>query len=259
MRRRHWWLVVILGGIIFALAVCWSPSEPHHGGKPLSSWLKGFDSETMTARVESAEAVRQIGTNAVPQLISLLRQPAKPSEAQWKQKLRVWLAKQSLVKVTILRSPDHRSRALAALAALGPKAKCAVPALEGLLQESTPDHRALLVLAGIGSEARPVLQRALTHKEKNIRLGAQVCLNLPQTRTASLSQTGEDSEFMRRTCEFNAQVLRAALKDYQARHPEQFTTDGRPRPVLPPGFIAPEPSETDGTAVPLPPARPGYE
>lgn len=257
MRRRYWWLVTIVGGIIFALAICWSPSEPQCRSKPLSVWLAGFESETQTIRLESAEALQQIGTNAVPQLISMLRQPAKPSETQWKQKLRTLLAKQSLVKISIPRPPDHRSRALAALAALGTQAKEAVPTLEGLLRESPPDHRALLVLAGIGPEARPVLQRALTHKENSIRLGAQVSLQMQPT--ISRSQSGEDSEFMRRTCEFNAQVLRAALKDYQARHPEQFTADGRPRPELPPGFNPAAPSETDGTIAPLPPRRPGYE
>ncbi len=248
-----------MGGVIFALVVCWPSSEPRYRGKPLSFWLKGFESETLTVRVESAAALRQIGTNAVPQLILLLRQPAKPSETQWRQKLRAVLAKQSLVKISIPRPPDHRGRALAALAALGPQAKNAVPALEGLLRESPPDHRALLVLSGIGSEARPVLQRALTHKENSIRLGAQVCLQMQSTATGTHSQSGEDSEFMRRTCEFNAQVLRAALKDYQARHPEQFTADGRPRPTLPPGFNPSEPPETDGTIAPLPPTRPGYE
>lgn len=251
--------MAIVGGIIFILAVCWSSSEPHYRGKPLSSWLAGFESETLTVRAESAEAVRQIGTNAVPQLISLLRQPAKPSETQWKQKLRTLLAKQSLVKISIPRPPDYRSRALAALAALGPKAKYAVPALEGLLQETPPDHRALVVLGEIGPEAIPTLSRALTNGEKAVRLGARVCLNRLQTQSAARLQSGEDSEFMRKTCEFNLQVLRAALTDYQAQHPEQFTADGRPRPVLPPGFISPEPSEMDGAITPLPPARPGYE
>lgn len=244
-------------GVIFALAVCWPSSEPRYRGKPLSAWLAGFESETLPVRMESAEALRQIGTNAMPQLISLVRQPAKPGETQWKQKLRALLAKQSLVKISIPRPPDHRGRALAALAALGPQAREAVPALEGLLRETPPDHRALLVLSGIGSEARPVLQRALTHKENNIRLGAQVCLQMQPT--VLRSQSGEDSEFMRRTCEFNAQVLRAAFKDYQSRHPEQFTADGRPRPALPPGFNPSEPLETDGTIAPLPPTRLGYE
>ena len=249
----------VLSGIVLITAICWPHSQPHYQGKPLSVWLRGFESDNAKARWQSAEAVRHLGTNALPQLIAQLRQPVTRKESRWRQSLRTLLSKQSLIKITIPRPPDTRGEALAALDALGPIGKDAVPALEDLLHENPPDHRALIVLAGIGPEAIPTLTRALTNNEKAIRLGARVCLNAPKTHSSFLfPKSAEDAEFMRRSCEFNASVLRAAFEEYRAQHPEQFSPDGMPRPVLPPDFTSPELHETNALP-PVLPTMPGYE
>jgi hypothetical protein len=260
MRRWRWKAVFGLGAIILILALCWPRAEPAYLGRPLSFWLQGFESDTMEARSQSAEAVRRIGTNALPPLIVLLHKPASRQEPLWRQWLRALLGKQSLVKIHVPRPPDVRTSALAALYALGPLAKDAAPALENLLHENPPDQRALIVLAGIGPEGIPPLTRALTNDEKVIRLGARVCLKTPQTRSTSPSpQAAEDAEFMRRTCEFNAGVLRAALEDYRAQHPGEFSPDGMPRPTLPPDFTPQDIPETDRAQPNSPPTPPGYE
>ena len=246
--------------IALVLAVCWRQAEPRHQGKPLSFWLRGFESETMEARWQSAEALRQIGTNALPHLIAQLRQPVSRQEPRWRQTLRMFLSKQSLIKITVPRPPDRRVEALAALDALGPLAKTAVPDLEALLHESPPDHRAIMVLARIGPEALPALSRALTNDEKVIRQGAQVCLNLLQTHNEFLApKNGEDAEFMRRGCQFNLMLLKAAFEDYRAQHPEQFTPEGMPRPTSPQDFALPEFPETNRVEAVLPGTPPGYE
>jgi hypothetical protein len=246
--------------IALALVVCWRQSELRHQGKPLSFWLRGFESEMMEARWQSAEALRQIGTNALPQLIAQLRQPVSRQEPRWRQTLRTLLGKQSLIKIRVPRPPDRRVEALAALDALGPMAKAAVPDLEALLHENPPDHRAIMVLARIGPEALPALNRALTNDEKVIRHGARVCLNLVQTRSAFLSpRTAGDAEFMRKGCEFNLMLLKAAFEDYRAQHPEQFTLEGMPRPTLPQDFAPPEFPETNCAEAVLPGTPPGYE
>lgn len=260
MRRRRVITVSIVGGLVLVLAMFWSRSEPHYQGKSLSFWLRGFESETMEARFQSADALRHIGTNALPQLLARLREPVLRQEPAWRQRLRAILSKQSFIKINIPRPADRRAEALAALDALGPAAKDAVPALGELLNQKPPDHRALIVLVGMGQEAIPTLTRALTNDEKVIRLGARVCLNMQQTRSAFLSQkTAEDAEFMRRTCEFNACILRAAFEDYRAQHPEQVSPDGTPRPSLPPDFTPPVFPETNRARAVLPQRPSVYE
>ena len=258
MRRWRWKALLVLSGIVLLFAIYWPQSEPAYRGKPLSFWLQGFESDKMEARWQSAESVRYMGTNALPSLITQLRQPPIRNEQKWRQWLRAFLSKQSLIKVNIPRPPDRRAEALAALDALGPLAKDAVPALEELLHEAPPDHRALIILAGIGTKAIPALTSALTNNEKVIRLGARVCLNMQKTHSEFLSpRTAEDAEFMRRNCEFKASILRAASEVYRAQHPEEFSADGMPRPSLPPGYTPLLSPETNGEKVALPITPPG--
>lgn len=259
MRRWRWIAILVLSGFVL-LAIGWPQSEPGYQGKPLSAWLRGFESETMEARWQSAEALQQIGTNALPQLVAQLRQPVSRQEPRWRQTLRTLLSKQSLIKISIPRPPDRRAEALAALDALGPLAKDAVRALEELLRENPPEPRALMVLARMGPDALPALNRALTNDEKIIRHGARVCLDMQQSRSAFLSpKTADDSEFMRRNCQFNLMLIRSAFEEYRAQHPAQFSADGMPRPSLPPDFMPPEIPETNRVEIVLPGTRPGHE
>jgi len=226
---------------VLLVAFCWSHQEPRYHGKSLSGWLRDFENEKPEVRWQAAEAVRRIGTNALPSLTSRLCRPPQIREPWWKEKLRVLASKQSVLKIDLPRPANTRLETLAALDALGPVAKDAIPAVENLLHQTPPDPQALLVLARLGPDAVPALTRALTNDEKAIRLGARVCLNMLQSHSGpAFPKAGQDAEFMRRTCEFNQRVLKAAFEDFRARHPEQFSTDGMPRPSLPPGFEPPK-------------------
>lgn len=259
MRRRSWIAVCVLCGIVLLAAVCWPRPEPHYQGRPLSDWLRGFESDTLEARWQSAEAVRHIGTNALPLLITRLQHQPPLQEPQWKQKLRVWLSKQSLITINLPRPASVRRETLAALDALGPSAKAAIPAVEKLLHENPPDPQAVLVLARLGPDAVPALTRALTNDEKAIRLGARACLEMLASDSAILyPTTAEEADFARRTCQFNLAVLKGALEDYKAQHPEAFSSDGMPRPSLPPDFIPPEMARTNEPQTSVPPAPPDY-
>lgn len=244
---KRWRGMTILAGIgiVLTIGLLWPSDEPIYRGRSLSSWLRGFESESMEARQQSAEAVRQIGTNALPPLIALLYQPISRNEPRWRSWLRGVLSKQSFLKFDVPRAPDLRTEALAALHALGPMAKEAVPALERTLYESPPDHRSLVVLAGIGPAGVPTLTRALTNSEKVVRHGAFVCLEKPSNVAQSNLRHGGDSDFIRKTCELNLQILRIATEDYRAQHPEAFSDEGAPQPSLPPDFIRPQPPQAD--------------
>src|ERR1700722_6631770 len=86
-----------IGAIIWQLL---SPSvpDPIYKGKPLSYWLSGYLPRQITGMddtlgptyTEAATAVRELGTNALPHLISILREP----DRTLKDRLFAVLAKQ---------------------------------------------------------------------------------------------------------------------------------------------------------------------
>jgi hypothetical protein len=262
--RRRWWIVIpLLCGILLVVAVGWAQRGPVYQGRGLRVWLRGFDAETAEARWRSADAIRHMGPGVVPSLIPQLAHGRPVPEPKWKQWVRDLVSRQSLVKIAPFRRIDERGEALAALDALGPDAKMAVPALEGLLHENPPDHRALIVLARIGPDAVPVLNRALTNDERVIRMGARACLDGMRSHSDLVfPKTAEDAEFMRRTCRFNLLVLQSAFREYKAQHPEEGLPDrfdSRPPPRLPPGFVPPRVSTTNSRPASLPPPAPGFE
>jgi hypothetical protein len=182
-----------------------------------------LDGDSYELRWRAADAVRHIGTNAVPLLVSQLSHRRAGPEPSWRWKIDRLLSRQSLVKVPPWQPSDDRSEALAALDALRPNAKAGLPALEGLLSEKWPDQRALLVLASIGPEAIPALTRALTNEQKMVRFGARSCLDMMQSHSPIVfPRTPAEAEFTGRACQFNITILRAAFEDYKAQHPEEL-------------------------------------
>ncbi|MDB6022359.1 MAG: lyase domain protein repeat-containing protein [Pedosphaera sp.] len=190
--------------------------------------------------MQSADAVRHIGTNAMPFLLAQLRHPPPKREPEWKQKFRGFLSRQSIMKINLPYPADERAEALAALDALGPVAKDAVSALEALLHQNPPDHRAIMVLGRLGPDAKPALTSALTNEFKMIRMSARVCLDALQSHSEVLfPKTPADGEFFRWTCRFNSSMLQASFKEYRAQHPEEFPPirmDEKPPLKFPPGF-----------------------
>src|ERR1700722_4378595 len=67
-------LVMLLGGFAWWLLL---PSEPSYQGKPLSAWLQEYRVDRMGSP-DADEAVRHIGTNAIPALLQMLRASDSP-------------------------------------------------------------------------------------------------------------------------------------------------------------------------------------
>ena len=86
---------------------------------------------------KALEAIRQIGTNALPRLVALLRAKDFP--------LKPWIAalasRLPYVEVRITLAFQRRAQALTALVALGPAAKPAVPALLKMTGDRSPSVR----------------------------------------------------------------------------------------------------------------------
>ena len=220
--RRRWWVIIALVCALGAmLAFVLTERGPTYQGRSLDSWLRDFEGGLPGASWEAAEAVRHMGTNAVPVLIARVSHRQRTPEPAWHSRISQLLSCQSLVKV---RAWNHdRHEALAALDALGPDAGAAVPALEKLLGEKPPDHRALIVLARIGPDAIPALSRALTNQHSAVRFGARLCVDLMQSNSPIVSpRTPTEAEFRHRGVQFNHLLIGAAFQEYKAQHPQEL-------------------------------------
>jgi hypothetical protein len=191
MKRRHvgWGVlgIAILGLILWLAS---GPSEPAYQGKPLSAWLAQLDDHRGDSVIEwsselrlhldekqlqAAEAIRHLGTNALPRLMADLQTPDNSIQTLVRS---VRLSLRQLVRWEPLpgqssparsaRSPPvvHlRHRAALGLIALGPAAQTAVPQLTDLYTNSPfgSSKEAALVLASLGSEGLAPLHGAITN------------------------------------------------------------------------------------------------
>jgi hypothetical protein len=133
-----------------------SLDEPRYGGKRMSAWLDEPSALAGDPNAAPAAAVRAIGTNAIPWLLSEFK--AGGSTLNWR--LNQLLEKQRVIKY---RFPfDQRVlRALRGFYTLGPLAEPAIPNLLELVEAEPgciPE-----ALAGIGTAALPALQQCLTN------------------------------------------------------------------------------------------------
>lgn len=140
-----------------------------YGGKPLSAWVDEMCALNHLANVVNTNhpevrAVRAIGTNAIPWLLSeLVKAPALPGRDNQTN-----LAH----RVSDTNSPFatnaqfHQLRARAGFWALGELGAPAIPNLVSLLEQE-PEF-APSALAGIGPPALPALERCLTNVPPHI-------------------------------------------------------------------------------------------
>ena len=234
------WILVIVS-VAGCLAVHHpAPKEPGYQNKPLSKWLRDFDNYNLTPEqmAMAAEAVRHIGARALPFLVERL---SETNLKQSKLEADQWRMKNHNAVFDVPRPPNPRHEALAGLDALGSEAAAALSALEKLLHENPPDPQALYIAARTGSASLPLLTRSLASKEKLIRMEAQLCLDMLNSRSELLYPkipVGPDAPSLdRRLCEFNLKMLQAAVKEYNASHPEMELPNDvnqTPPPSLPP-------------------------
>lgn len=177
MKRRRvipaWTVALFVGIALVGLVAIFLPGEPTYQGRSLSSWLTDL---TVTGwpeppeKTAAREAVRQIGTNAIPYLLDDLRS----NESGLRRRVRELLAKQKLIRLKLLSSEDRLRRAIRGFEALGEKGGSAIPELEKLL----PLHAGYApgALAGIGPTAMPAITNALCHTNPYVRWNMAVYL-----------------------------------------------------------------------------------
>jgi HEAT repeat protein len=182
-------LITILSGILAVVllitvlaGLSWKAMrsrEPAYQGKTLSTWLRQFEDAKANQFRDRAQfeaqfvgptqnAVRQMGTNALPTLLTMLQ--AKDSEIR---SIAIhWLDKRSFRWLPASQTV-RREMALDGFAALGTNAEPAVPALMALLNHTncefrTSAARCLISIWPVAQEAVPVLVQHLRDPDEMV-------------------------------------------------------------------------------------------
>jgi len=89
-------------------------ADPIYEGKRLSQWIKELNSPPPGASAAATEAIKAIGTNAIPQLLIEASAHSAPKAIAI-----ALIENQSLFKLRIVSDSEHQSKALRGLCALG--------------------------------------------------------------------------------------------------------------------------------------------
>ncbi len=163
--------VLAAGGVgVLAWLALRGPREPVYQGKRLSAWLHDYDTRTGRPHADADEAVRNIGTNALPFLLRLFRE----NDSSFKFRALRLLGKQHFVKISHTPARTLNEEAMYAIKALGARASNAVPGLIHIYNQNLSADAQWTVaysLSSIGpaaSNAVPILlTRACTAERLN--------------------------------------------------------------------------------------------
>jgi HEAT repeat protein len=160
---RIWLAVSGLSALIIAGCVIFSPSkQPVYQNRTLDSWLEDFDrnpSKTGQQSYNASQAVRGIGTNAIPHLLRML----KAEDSSLKLSLVKAAKGQSIVPIRFTPANIKIHRALVGVTALGRQATETYPILTNLASRN-PEmaNEAVPALSSLGERALPFLTDLFT-------------------------------------------------------------------------------------------------
>ena len=174
VNHRRTIVLFLLSGLALAMFAgsVLAPVGPAFQGRALNAWLKDLHDTSPVVRNRAAEAVRQIGAEAVPPLVKLLRQrdsALKLRLARWANVLLPWPGSQSVA--------EKQVPAIQACRALGPAARPAIPELIALLDGGETVGEAMHALAVIDISLFP-LSGALTNGAYSARVRRSVARRL---------------------------------------------------------------------------------
>ncbi len=219
MKRGRAIALAVLLAVIATVAAFMAlrPREPVYQGKRLSEWLEEFSRRGRGQINRQAEnAIRQIGTNALPFLVADLCREDSPH----KLALMEWCNKWSSLKFQFKTFADRRGPALMAFyvlgnaGKLGPAAKPYQPSI-GTWLDSQPDTAAFALLY-IGVESTPYLTDALSHTNWLVRTWAAVALaklNLEVQQRPFFSYSADDIPAFITNLKSTNAVVRAATAE----------------------------------------------
>ena len=209
--------VALLGVMVGVIAVRhWmSPRGPMYKGKAVSEWVTAYLRKTShvfsISEIPGEQEflpILQIGSNAVPYLVSAIEQkPGFIAGSFYSSLYRNLPARLHNKLPSPVRKEFVRLRAFGALEALGPTARSAVPFLARQFKATNSEldtvHRVLVAIGPEAKEAIPVLADALHGSDQMFRLKAartlvQVDANNSELIAAMLSELKSTNAVARR-------------------------------------------------------------
>jgi HEAT repeat protein len=209
----HWRLVVLTATVsaLGLFVIAYHSREPDYGGKSLSQWLEPYTTHPRTTRPtpEAVEALRNIGTNAIPYLLKWICYEKPP----WRRAVdRLWPKIPSRLRPLV--NEHQTQRAFAALNGfriLGNQAKPATPELVRLANATKAKdgtHLAVLALAYTGQDGVDALAAMLQDSAGANQYRAQVLESIATAHSYGtdvsaaipgiLACLGGESEYMSR-------------------------------------------------------------
>ncbi|HWQ91319.1 MAG TPA: HEAT repeat domain-containing protein [Clostridia bacterium] len=181
MTNRVKLALAVLAAVLLALAVwqCLRSGEPSYQGRTLTAWLLDYvaadkpfpiTEEEKATMHRAGDAIRDMGTNAVPHLIKLV----SAKDSSFKHIITIIAQHQSIVRVNLRTEKEKRQMAVFGFYALGPMGKSAVPALVELLNSQDHDVRlsAADCLGNIGPDAKAAVPLLLPYLNSTNRIVA---------------------------------------------------------------------------------------
>src|SRR5262249_38978720 len=166
MKGRRAVVAVVFTWLLVALALLLrgSEREPQYQGRALSDWLLRRTWKDFSLSVEQDEAVRSMGTNALPYLVKWMKYVSQA----WRVQL-VNIAPRVVKRVWFLRRDKQNERAMLSLECLqmlGPRVSPALPELARLMKQTNAvvAVRALMIVDSAGKAGIPVLLDVLTNR-----------------------------------------------------------------------------------------------
>ncbi len=166
-------LAAVLISTVLWLAACSAPAkEPEYNGKPLSEWLLILKIGQTSAgeRVEGAdarEAIRQMGTNAIPTLLDILG--ATDQNKGWVLSRLKSKGFREMYHNQNVTTDDLQDTGVEAFGLLGTNAIPAIPKINKLFGDWETCSPAARVLAGLGPEGVAALTNGLASENDDIR------------------------------------------------------------------------------------------
>jgi len=210
--RKKWrlGLVAVLALAAIGALLCASRTkEPSFQGRTLGDWLADIanteDSEPETAR----NAVRQIGTNAIPHLLGMMR----AEDSKLKETFITLLDKAHINRIRIPNASDKHSRAFLGFWALGPQASSAIPELKALASNPKFVSTAARALVEIGPAGVEAAVAGLADTNAIVRRQTAGALGFPGIVRFTTNATPAQMAVLRAQAEFAIPPLIRALSD----------------------------------------------
>lgn len=198
--------LAVIGLLLYALRT----NEPSYQGRALGQWLSDIENANDDRQAEPAmNAVRQIGTNAIPYLLAMMR----VQDSKLKEKIILLLGKQHIFRIRVIDADDKHLRAMYGFQALGPQASSAIPELKVMVNNLKIVHFATAALVNISPNGVEAATCGLQSTNALVRRETAGVLGIPGIVRFTTNATPARMAVLRAQAEFAVPPLIRALND----------------------------------------------